>query len=98
MRLSKAGLILKPPPKKTLILTRLVALQPSPQDILKSIASSSQILSQLSESVSPLYIAPPEVCEAAGRTILYGVIPVTSPERSESVEPLPTVLILFKNI
>jgi hypothetical protein len=43
---------------------------------------------QLSESVSPLYIAPPEVCEATGRTILYGVIPVTSPERSESVEPI----------
>jgi hypothetical protein len=37
-----------------------------------------------SESVSPLFIAPPEVCQAARRTILYGLIPVTSAERSEA--------------
>jgi hypothetical protein len=42
-----------------------------------------QILPQ-SESVSPLFVAPPEVCAAAGRTILYGVIPVTSTEHSEA--------------
>ncbi len=37
----------------------------------------------LSESVAPLYVAPPDVCQAVGRTILYGVIPVTSSEFSE---------------
>lgn len=37
----------------------------------------------LAESVTPLFVAPPDVCKAAGRTILYGVIPVTSVEKSE---------------
>jgi hypothetical protein len=37
----------------------------------------------LEESVSPLFTAPPEVCKAAGRTLLYGLVPVTSAERSE---------------
>jgi hypothetical protein len=32
------------------------------------------------ERTSPLFLAPPEICTAAGRTLLYGVIPVTSPE------------------
>lgn len=41
----------------------------------------------LTETVSPLFVAPPDVSEAAGRTILYGVIPVSSPERSESPDP-----------
>lgn len=36
-----------------------------------------------SESVSPLFVAPPEVCQATGRTILYGLVPVTSAERSD---------------
>jgi hypothetical protein len=30
------------------------------------------------ETTSPLFVAPPEVQEATGRTILFGVIPVTS--------------------
>lgn len=38
----------------------------------------------LSESASPLFVAPPDVCEATGRTILYGVVPVTSSELSEA--------------
>ncbi|MCI0744218.1 MAG: hypothetical protein L0Y58_02330 [Verrucomicrobia subdivision 3 bacterium] len=37
-----------------------------------------------SESVSPLFVAPPEVCQAVRRTILYGLIPVTSSERSDA--------------
>jgi len=41
-------------------------------------------LAPLSESVAPLYVAPPDVCQAVGRTILYGVIPVTSSEFSEA--------------
>src|SRR6185436_1173103 len=35
------------------------------------------------ESVAPLFVAPPDVCKAAGRTILYGVVPVTSSDMSE---------------
>lgn len=43
----------------------------------------------LSESVSPLFVAPPEICAKTGRTILYGSIPVTSFEVSESPPLLP---------
>ena len=32
------------------------------------------------ERISPLFLAPPEICAAAGRTLLYGVIPATSSE------------------
>ena len=32
------------------------------------------------ERVAPLFVAPPDVCAAAGRTVLYGVVPVTSSE------------------
>lgn len=37
----------------------------------------------LAESTTSLFVAPPDVCEAMGRTILFGVIPLTSPEVSE---------------
>lgn len=43
-----------------------------------------------SESVSPLFIAPPDVCKATGRTILYGVIPLTSSELSEQAGSPPS--------
>jgi len=45
---------------------------------------------RLSESVSSLFIAPPAVNQATGRTILFGLVPVTSSERSEHPQPLPT--------
>lgn len=45
--------------------------------------------SATSEVFSPLFVAPPEVAEATGRTILYGVIPVTSSESSEVPPELP---------
>jgi hypothetical protein len=38
----------------------------------------------LEESVSPLFVAPPEVCKAAGKTLLYGLVPLASGERSEA--------------
>ncbi|HEU4557917.1 MAG TPA: hypothetical protein VFS20_08715 [Longimicrobium sp.] len=43
----------------------------------------------LAETVSPLFVAPPEVCKAAGRTVLYGVVPVTSTEISEAPRQTP---------
>lgn len=39
------------------------------------------------ESVTTLFPAPPDVCEAAKATILYGLIPVTSNEKSETAPP-----------
>lgn len=40
-----------------------------------------------SESVAPLYVAPPQVCKAIKATVLYGLIPVTSVEKSETIPP-----------
>jgi hypothetical protein len=39
------------------------------------------------ERISPLFIAPPDVCASAGRTVLYGMVPVTSAERSDDAQP-----------
>jgi hypothetical protein len=44
-------------------------------------------LEPAAERVSPLFIAPPDVCAAAGRTVLYGMVPVTSAERSDGPQP-----------
>lgn len=41
------------------------------------------------ESTSSLFVAPPDVCRAVGRTLLYGVIPVTSFEVSERPAQTP---------
>jgi hypothetical protein len=38
----------------------------------------------LSEDTADLFVAPPEVCEASRRSILYGMLPVTSFDRSEA--------------
>jgi hypothetical protein len=46
-----------------------------------------QSAAPLSESSTPLFIAPPEVCLNARRTILYGVVPVTSSDLSEPPPP-----------
>lgn len=44
-------------------------------------------LEPAAERVSPLFVAPPDVCEEAGRTVLYGMVPVTSAERSDVAQP-----------
>jgi hypothetical protein len=38
----------------------------------------------LTETVSPLFPAPPEVCKALGTTLLYGLVPLATAERSEA--------------
>jgi len=40
-----------------------------------------------SESVAPLFVAPPELCKQIKATVLYGLIPVTSVEKSEVIPP-----------
>ena len=40
--------------------------------------------SLLSESVIPMFIAPPDVCAAAAKTLFYGIVPTTSSEISEA--------------
>jgi len=44
----------------------------------------------LSERVIPLFPAPPSVCAATGKTLLYGLIPVSSSEQSEVPEEPPS--------
>jgi hypothetical protein len=44
----------------------------------------------LFEIVEPLYVAPPDVCEGSGRTLLFGMVPTVSLEHSEMpAEQLP---------
>jgi hypothetical protein len=38
----------------------------------------------VTEQVYPLFVAPPEVCAAAGKTVLFGNVPVTSGDRAEA--------------
>jgi hypothetical protein len=41
----------------------------------------------LNEDVIPLYVAPPDVCAEAGKTLYYGLVPTVSSELSEA-EPV----------
>jgi hypothetical protein len=38
----------------------------------------------LAESTTPLFAAPPDVCKAAGKTYLYGLVPTSSSDVSEA--------------
>lgn len=44
---------------------------------------------EVTESVSPLFVAPPEACLATGRTVLFGVVPVVSNEQAEAPAESP---------
>jgi hypothetical protein len=48
--------------------------------IRAQIALRQGVLAETEEEFTTLFVAPPEVCEARGKTILIGVIPVTSSE------------------
>ena len=50
-------------------------------------AHSAQSVIPAAETVHALYPAPPDVCSALGRTVLFAVIPVASSETSESPPP-----------
>jgi hypothetical protein len=60
-----------------------------------TLAGSQPNVNQFSESVAPLFIAPPDVSAATKKTILYGMVPVTSTEKSEA--PAPTVTFDLNN-
>ena len=47
-------------------------------------ARNGFIPAEVAERVSPLFVVPPEVCSATKRTVLYGLVPVTSSEFSEA--------------
>ena len=41
------------------------------------------VTARYEERTSAMFVAPPDTCKAAGRTVLYGVIPMASTERAE---------------
>jgi hypothetical protein len=55
--------------------------------IRKAIAERKGVSDDAAEQVTTLFVLPPEVCDARGRTILFGVIPVTSSETAEGPGP-----------
>ena len=55
--------------------------------ILRKSALLSPATAEYEETFAPLYPAPPEICKAFGRTLLFGYLPLTSSERSEADPP-----------
>jgi len=60
-----------------------------PRELQSRLALRAGAAATASESIVPLFVAPPEVCAATGRTLLYGLIPTTSSERAD--DALPTL-------
>jgi hypothetical protein len=56
-------------------------------EINRRLAAMQALAQPLQETVSPLFVAPPDVCAAAKKTFLYGVIPLTSSEYAENKAP-----------
>jgi hypothetical protein len=46
--------------------------------------SANHDASLLEEDVAPMFVAPPDVCAAAGRTFYYGVVPTSSNELAQA--------------
>ena len=55
--------------------------------IRAQIAARKGVLAETEEEFTTLFVAPPDVCEARGKTILIGVIPVTSSEVHDEDPP-----------
>ncbi|HZS35559.1 MAG TPA: hypothetical protein VFF06_01970 [Polyangia bacterium] len=60
-------------------------------EMKKLLAALTPQAAPLSEDVTALFVAPTEVCEASRRSILYGVVPVTSSETSEASPALSAI-------
>lgn len=74
-------------------------LDPDPARRLTQAAGQARALSLMlaarrgappaEEQVLPLFVAPDEVCTRLGRTLLYGLVPVTSSESPDAPPPPP---------
>lgn len=60
-----------------------------PRELQPRLALRASAVETASETIVPLFVTPPEVCAATGRTLLYGLIPTTSSERAD--DALPTL-------
>jgi hypothetical protein len=61
------------------------ALLPANRKSLGAGAARVAADTPVTERVYPLFVAPPDVCHAAGRTLLFGNVPVTSTDQAEPV-------------
>jgi hypothetical protein len=62
---------------------RQLALRAGHPHIDRELARYGASVDQLLETVVPLFPAPPDVCRALGRTVLYGMLPTASGDLSE---------------
>jgi hypothetical protein len=53
-------------------------IKPGRRELDHQLSVLQAVEAAYSEQVHPLFIAPPEVCEALGKTVLYALIPLTS--------------------
>jgi hypothetical protein len=53
-------------------------------DLALRTLSAGSDASLLEEDVSPMFVAPPDVCASSGRTVYYGVVPTASGELAQT--------------
>jgi len=56
---------------------------------LRTLSAGSDV-SLLEEDVAPMFVAPPDVCAASGRTVYYGVVPTASGELAQTEPDVET--------
>lgn len=77
------------PQAATRIARRDTGVQPIDRALRALVADHDASL--LEEQLTPLFVAPPEVCRKAGRTIWYGVVPTTSSELAQTEADVETL-------
>lgn len=68
---------------------RLRRRTPGAAATIRDLIDARRDVAALAEQVLPLFVAPPEVCAALGKTVLYGLVPVASSEHSEVAPAAP---------
>jgi hypothetical protein len=63
--------------------------RPGPEGRIDAMLMARRGPSRLAEEVIPLFATPPDFCDRLRRTLLYGVVPVASPDRSAAPQPVP---------
>ena len=63
--------------------------RPGAAGLIDALILARHAQAPLAEAILPLFLAPPETCERMGRTILFGVVPVTSSDRVDGPVPAP---------
>ena len=61
-------------------------VDPQAADLMRIVSEHRRTRDAERETIHPLQVAPPEVCRARGRTILFGLVPVADGERAPGNE------------